>query len=313
MTLGLSTDTFFSTFSLNQEIKMMKKMTKFFLLLVLQLASLGLSAAEVIGTVPLSRNENIFVLPKEEKNTFVPEADSEIIISREQYVLSYNKKHRLLNWAEWKIEASDLGQIPRTNKFAVDQELEDHLEKSNQHAVKLQDYKGSCFDRGHQVASADRSSSVENNEMTFVLSNMVPQTHYLNRVIWRNFENYARSLVTKLNKTVYVIAGPIYDEDYGRIGVNHDIPVPSKNFKVLVVMDKNQNINDASSKVQIIAVVMPNKLKSGKKPFEDLNELCNDEIQDGSTLPVSNDWRQYQTSVAEVERLSGLSIFHRRN
>jgi endonuclease G len=252
-------------------------------------------------------------LPKEDKSSFVPGADSEIIISREQYVLSYNKKRRLLNWAGWRIEATDLGKIPRTNKFGVDQELEDHLEKSNLHAVTLQDYKGSCFDRGHQVASADRTNSIENNEMTFVLSNMVPQTHYLNRVIWRNFENFARSLVTKYNKTVYVIAGPIYDEDYGRIGVNHDIPIPSKNFKVLVVLDNNRSINDPGANAQIIAVVMPNKLKSGKKPFEDINELCHDEIQDGSNLPVSNDWRQYQTSIAEVERLSGLSLFHKRN
>jgi DNA/RNA endonuclease G (NUC1) len=291
----------------------MKRMAHIFLILLIQLTSFATFATEIIGTVPLSRNENIFSMPKEEKNTFLPEADSEIIISREQYVLSYNKNRRLLNWAEWKIEESDLGKITRTNKFSVDQELDDHLNKSNQHAVVLNDYKGSCFDRGHQVPSADRTSSVENNEMTFVLSNMVPQTHYLNRVIWRNFENYARSLVNKQNKKVYVIAGPIYDEDYGRIGVNHDIPVPSKNFKVLIVMDKNQSINDANANTQVIAVVMPNKLKSGKKPFEDVNELCHDEIQDGSNLPVSNDWRQYQTSVAEVERLSGLTIFHRRN
>lgn len=291
----------------------MKRMTHIFLVFLIQLISLAAFATEVIGTVPLSRNENIFSMPKEEKNTFLPEADSEIIISREQYVLSYNKNRRLLNWAEWKIEESDMGKITRTNKFSVDQELDDHLNKSRQHAVTLNDYKGSCFDRGHQVPSADRTSSVENNEMTFVLSNMVPQTHYLNRVIWRNFENYARSLVNKQNKKVYVIAGPIYDEDYGRIGVNHDIPVPSKNFKVLIVMDKNQSINDVNANAQTIAVIMPNKLKSGKKPFEDINELCHDEIEDGSNLPVSNDWRQYQTTVAEVERLSGLSIFHRRN
>jgi endonuclease G len=291
----------------------MKRMTHIFLVFLIQLISLATFATEVIGTVPLSRNENIFSMPKEEKNTFLPEADSEIIISREQYVLSYNKNRRLLNWAEWRIEESDLGKITRTNKFAVDQELDDHLSKSRQHAVTLNDYKGSCFDRGHQVPSADRTSSVENNEMTFVLSNMVPQTHYLNRVIWRNFENYARSLVNKQNKKVYVIAGPIYDEDYGKIGVNHDIPVPSKNFKVLIVMDKNQSINDVNANAQTIAVIMPNKLKSGKKPFEDINELCHDEIPDGTNLPVSNDWRQYQTTVAEVERLSGLSIFHRRN
>jgi endonuclease G len=291
----------------------MKRMTHIFLVFLIQIFSLATFATEVIGTVPLSRNENIFSMPKEEKNTFLPEADSEIIISREQYVLSYNKNRRLLNWAEWKIEESDMGKITRTNKFAVDQELDDHLNKSRQHAVTLSDYKGSCFDRGHQVPSADRTSSVENNEMTFVLSNMVPQTHYLNRVIWRNFENYARSLVNKQNKKVYVIAGPIYDEDYGKIGVNHDIPVPSKNFKVLIVMDKNQSITDINANTQAIAVVMPNKLKSGKKPFEDINELCHDEIPDGSNLPVSNDWRQYQTTVAEVERLSGLTIFHKRN
>ena len=43
-----------------------------------------------------------------------------------------NKKTHLMNWAAWKIEASDFGNIRRTNKFAVDQDLENYLNRHSE-------------------------------------------------------------------------------------------------------------------------------------------------------------------------------------
>jgi len=137
---------------------------------------------------------------------------------------------------------------------------------------------------------------------------MVPQTRYLNRVVWRNFENYARSLVTQEGKKVYVIAGPIYDENFGKIGVHNNIPVPSKNFKVLIVLDKNQSMNDVNDSTPIIAVIMPNLLQSGKKPHEDVTELCTGKVTSYSNHPMSNDWHNYQTTLSEVERQTGFKF-----
>lgn len=277
-----------------------------FLILVHSALLLG---QEVIGNVPLDRNQNVALMPVNASG--VPE----VLISRDQYLISYNKKRRLLNWAAWKIEASDLGHTGRSNNFAPDPDLEAYLNRTSEHAVTPQDYQGSCFDRGHQVPSADRDDSAQNNEMTFLMSNMIPQTAYLNRVIWEHFESYTRNLVSAQGKKIYVIAGPIFDQDFGAIGEHHDIPVPSKDFKIIFILDQNQSAADINSNTESIAVIMPNVLKSGKRPLDDRTELCSNKNLStaltvaGTTASNPMDWAQYKTTVAEVERLSGFKIF----
>lgn len=285
----------------------MKALKKLVIIIGLQLLFISLAVAQVVlGTVPLDRNQNIALLPQNTKN--VPE----ILISRDQYLLSYNKKNRLINWAAWKVEASDLGHMGRSNNFAVDEDLESYLSKTSEHAVTPQDYQGSCFDRGHQCPSADRDDSIENNQMTFLMSNMIPQTAYLNRVIWEHLEAYTRDLVLNQGKKVYIVAGPIFDQNFGTIGLNKDIPIPSKDFKVVIILDKNQTIKDINKNTQIIAVIMPNLLKSGKKPLEDKVELCSNKNLSSGTAGVAslNDWEQYKTTLAEVERISGFKILN---
>ncbi len=254
----------------------------------------------VIGPVALDKNPNLW-------GASPSTSASEIIISRDQYVLSYNKERRAVNWAAWKLEAKNIGHSGRSNKFIVDQDLEDYLtqQPGDFHAVSPTDFKGSCFDRGHQVPSADRTDSVKNNEVTFEMSNMIPQTPYLNRVVWEHLEQYTRDLVQQQNKKIYVIAGPIYDEDFGSIGPDKDIPVPSKDFKVLIVLDANQTPADINSKTPVISVVMPNTLKDGSKPLDDEKALCHYVAENSLNR---GDWEKYKTTLQEVERVSGLSL-----
>lgn len=278
--------------------------TAFILGLLLFINTTFSFAQVVIGSVPIDRNQNVAFVPQNLNQ--VPE----IFISREQYLISYNKNRHLLNWAEWKVEASDLGHTGRTNVFAVDTDLESYLNQTSEHAVTPFDYQGTCFDRGHQVPSADRDDSVLNNEMTFLMSNMIPQTAYLNRVIWEHLEQYTRDLVSTQGKKVYIIAGPIFDQDFGTIGTNHEIPIPSKDFKIIFILDKNQTAADINSNTPVIAVIMPNLLKSGKRPLDDKAELCsNRNFSTTENLVNTSDWQQYKTSVSEIERLSGFKFF----
>jgi endonuclease G len=279
----------------------MKKLFFIFMIQYFVISSAFAFTETVLGTVPLERNQNIISLPQSASQL------PEILISRDQYLISYSKKRRLLNWAAWKLEAADIGHIGRSNLFSADQDLETYLNKTSEHAVTSEEYHGSCFDRGHQCPSADRDDSVANNQMTFLMSNMIPQTAYLNRVIWEHLEQYTRDLVTTQGKKVYIIAGPIFDQDFGSIGIDKDIPIPSKNFKVIIILDKNQTISDVNSNTQIIAVIMPNLLKSGKKPLDDQAELCSNTGLSPNAGAV-NDWRQYNTTLSNVEKLAGLKI-----
>lgn len=244
----------------------------------------------VLGTIPLKGNKNLVSLPRA--------PSKEVIISREQYVISYNKERRSANWVAWKVDASNLGSANRTNKFEQDQDLQQYLNQipNVAPAVTPEDYRGSCFDRGHQAPSADRTNSTENNQSTFVMSNMLPQTPYLNRYLWEQLERYTRQLVAE-GKTVYVITGPVYDQDFGAIGPKNDIPVPSKLFKIVIVKEGQQR--------RAFAVLMPNVLKSGAPPTNK-DELCNDSTSPGTTL--TTEWRRYKSTLTEIKKITGLKF-----
>jgi endonuclease G len=257
----------------------------------------------VIEVSPLNGNQNMIgKLPVTK--------ESEVIVSREQYILSYNKMNRSPNWVAWKLDSTSMGNSGRSNNFQQDNDLENYFNQNDQtfHAVTATEYKGSCFDRGHQVPSADRTSSVEDNHATFLMSNMLPQTPYLNQVVWAYLENYTRDLVKKQNKKAYIIAGPIFDDNFGSIGPNKNIRVPSKSFKVIFILDQNQNPEDINRDTPNISVVMPNTLKDGSKP--DFSHGCK-QIQ-AEALAVDPtakvNWEKYKTTVDEIEKSSGIKI-----
>lgn len=278
-------------------------MRKLVLILVLSFAfsTAATHAQTYIGDVPVEQNINLpGQLPR---NTMkVPE----ILISRSEYVISYNRQHREMNWATWLITSSSIGHSGRSGSFAVDPDLEKYLTTFSEHAVGPTDYRNSCFDRGHQVPSGDRTSSAQENIEVFLMSNMIPQTAYLNKGAWEELEFYIRTKVITESKKAYVIAGPIFDENFGAIGPNHDIIVPSKNFKIVVFLKSNETIADINENTESVAVIMPNTLASGKIPQDDQKELC-DEAKNGA--PTKAGWQNFKTTISEVERISGFKFF----
>ncbi len=287
----------------------MRTLKSTFLILILLLFSFQqtvLAKVEtVLGDTALSKNPNLATLSPPVSS------EPEIILSRAQYVVSYNRVRRSPNWVAWKLEANQIGKSGRTNLFETDHELEKYLVSTNpnEHAVNPDEYTNGCFDRGHQVPSADRSDIIANNQVTFLMSNMIPQTAYLNRVIWEHLEQHTRELVLKQNKKAFIIAGPIYDQDFGAIGPKLDIQVPSKDFKVIILLEAHQTIKDINSSTPKIAVIMPNTLENGQPQPLHGKEGCGA----ASALPVGNtkDWEKYQTTVEEVEKESGLILFPR--
>lgn len=267
------------------------------LLTIISVENVYAKVEATIGPLPLKDNFNL-AMPIPQMN------DSEIIISREEYVISYNKIRRAPNWVAWKLEAKDIGSVRRANAFSKDPDLDKYLIESGDRrsTVDGEEYSGSCFDRGHQVPSKDRTDNVHVNEETFLTSNVIPQTPYLNRVIWEHLEQRTRDMVQKEEKQVYVIAGPVYDEDFGAIGPKNDIAVPSKNFKIILSLNRNQNPRDILKNSEKIAVLMPNVHQDGSKPIG--RKRCARENFDA--FGNANDWEEYKTTVSQIEKATGV-------
>ena len=242
-------------------------------------------ATTVVGDVPLDQNRNAELgYPKG--------AAQEILISRDEYLLSWSKTNRDANWSAWQLTRTDIGDSGRSNDFEKDHDLE-HVVSN---AVGENEYKGSCLDRGHITPSGDRTSSRPRNLRTFYMSNMLPQSAHLNRTTWEHLEEFERSVVQEQRKNLYIFAGPIYGPRRVGIGPKKDIIVPDKFFKILA--DENGHV--------LVAVIMPNLTSTGTDPIEDHKQACYDSEHELVRHGVNDDWKEYSVTIETIATETGL-------
>jgi endonuclease G len=244
------------------------------------------TTTSVIGDQELTSNRNGYLgLPKSL-------ATSHVLISRDQYIIAYNPARRGPDWAMWQVRPDDLGTVKRSIEFQVDPDLE----AANIPIVRRSDYSNSCLTKGHQIPSADRTARIDANQRTFYMSNMVPQTTYLNSFIWESLEKFSRELVQK-GQVLYVIAGTIYSQQPKGIGPNRDIMVPIKNYKV--VADESGHV--------IAAVVMPNTTSKGTDPIDDLDVTCS-EFSHLGTIERTKKWSDFTTTKEQIEAEANVDL-----
>ncbi len=159
----------------------------------------------------------------------MPAAD-QILVNR-HYVIGYSYYFRQAKWALEIIDPDNPG-LDRPDNFRPD------FRVPAMFRADLVDYRGSGYDRGHLVASANQREAELQNSETFLLSNMSPQEPQFNRGIWRKLEAKVRRLDAKKRiLETYVICGPIFyfDQPVERIGDEDDnevsIPIPNAYFK----------------------------------------------------------------------------------
>jgi endonuclease G len=207
-----------------------------------------------------------------------PNQPTNYLIERPQYVLSYNRDRGTPNWVSWQLTRQDLGEAQRSNAFVTDTTL-----PKGWYRVSLDDYTGSGYDRGHMCPSADRTATQDDNDATFIMTNIVPQAPDNNRNTWEHLESLSRDLVNQ-GHVLYIIAGG--DGDNGKIAKGK-VAVPRNTWKIIVVMPKGESdITRITADTPVIAVRVPNGLK--------------DKL---------GDWDQYRVTVASIEAATGYRFF----
>jgi endonuclease G len=205
------------------------------------------------------------------------------LISRPQYVLSYNAKTRTPNWVSWRLRKDDIGNSPRA-PFEPDPALPEGVIAR----VKNHDYDGSGFDRGHMCPAKDRSASADDVEAVFYMTNIVPQSPASNQKAWERLEDYCRRLA-KEGHVLYIACGPSGVGGVGKngfkevIGRGRKITVPQVLWKVILVLPHDDA--EPHKNTRVIAVIMPND------------------------QTVDFDWAKYRTSARRVEELTGNRFF----
>lgn len=207
------------------------------------------------------------------------------LIDQGYYTESYNSTKAEPNWVSWHLDASNITEVSdRLNNFAGFSGL-----PSSWYEVQSNSYSGSGFDRGHNCPSADRTSSVDANSATFLMTNMIPQAPQNNEQTWANLENYLREQVVAGNE-VYIIMGSYGSGGTGSKGsattINSGhINVPSNIWKVAVIIPVGDNdLSRVTSSTRVIAVNTPN------------------------VNTTNSDWTQYIVTVRDIEKATGYNL-----
>ena len=187
----------------------------------------------------------------------MPEADQ--VIFNRHYVVGYSYYFRQAKWT-LEIIDPDCAELERSDNFRPDYRVPEMFR------ADLPDYRGSGYDRGHLVASANQREVELQNSETFLLSNMSPQVPDFNRGLWKQLEEATRRLNAKKSiLETYVICGPIFHFDKAteligardRNGVT--LPIPHAYFKSILT-ENNRGTLDMWS------FILPNE--RSKRPLE---------------------------------------------
>jgi DNA/RNA endonuclease G (NUC1) len=200
---------------------------------------------------------------------------------------SYSRDKGIPNWVSWHLYVPDLGATARQDNFRPDNSL-----PTGWYQVPETAYSGSGFDKGHNTPSGDRTSTVEANSSTFLMTNMIPQAPTNNQVVWAHMEDSLRRLAT-LGYEVYIIMGSYGIGGTGNNGYaeyldNGRVTVPANIWKVAVVMPNGDSDSSrVSLATRVIAVNIPN------------------------TNAIGFDWKYYRVSVDAIEAATGYNLLTR--
>ncbi len=199
------------------------------------------------------------------------------------YTVYYDPYYKLSHWVAYPLHPYYTKKVvKRTDKWQYDPAFPSKDQPNLKSAWA--DYNRLKYDRGHQIASADRLCSTEANVQTFYYTNMTAQKAGLNQKKWNELEIQLREWSDRVKKgydTLFVVTGAIVPTPPAEITWTKDksgreAAVPTSYYKVLM--------QEKEGKVYTIGFEMENK--------ESPNAL-----------------RSYEKTVVELEKKTGFTFF----
>lgn len=206
----------------------------------------------------------------------LPYFDSdEFIIFNEpgRYTLHYDTLYRQASWVAYLLTREDImtNDSKRKNRFIPDPEVVDR----GYPTAHTKHYTNSGYDRGHLCPSADRNNNQQENDCTFHLSNISPQTPALNRGVWKNLEDRVREWAVSYD-SLYVVTGGVLEP--GLATISGGVGIPNYFYKTILTRHEGE--------FHAIAFIIPN----------------NEKFDCG--------YREYAVCVDSLQRLTAINFYH---
>jgi endonuclease G len=205
---------------------------------------------------------------------FAENADDIILYTG--FSFAFNDAHKQSDWVVYMLcrERINNPVTKRKDNFRTDPAVKTGT-------ATAADYRGSGYDRGHLVPSADMLWSEVAMDESFFFSNMSPHRATFHQAggIWYKLEDLVK-VWAEAYDTLYIVAGPALKQRIsGSIGKNN-VSVPEYFYKVI--------LNYTGNRIEGIGFIMPHeKVKSGN--------------------PV----RSYAVSIDSVQNFTGIDFFHK--
>lgn len=213
-----------------------------------------------------------------------------LINQRAQYAISYNDDTHQPNWVSWSYSLEDDGTQARTDAWQTEELLPSGYLKIGTATFGTTVNNGvtNSWDRGHMCPSADRTKDLTNNQVTFRMSNIIPQHANNNQGLWATFEDYTRTLANGGNE-ILIITGPA---EFSGSTIANGMRIPGSVWKIAVVVPDASSTIPANQRLttsaRVIALLTPNI---------------------GYTNGLINNWKNYRTSVEQIEQVTGFKFF----
>ncbi len=211
-----------------------------------------------------------------------PNNHDHYLIQRTVEAIDYSDNLGEPTWVSWDLTSGDVGNSGRSPDFFTDNSL-----PADFYHVTPTDYNGVGninFDRGHMCPSEDRTDNVTDNDMVFLMSNIIPQAANNNEGVWASFENFCRTLARSGNELL-ITCGP---SGFGSTRIpSGKAVIPDYTWKIAVVVPLGSGtaLSRITSTNRVIAIKIPNNNS------------------------VSSAWQNYVTSTSQIQIDTGYTFF----
>jgi len=199
----------------------------------------------------------------------VPTSNKQLtLICRQAYLVGYDASSKIPQYVAWTLTPDAAIGCIARSNAFV-------ADASVPNGPTPQDYAATGYDKGHMAPDGDQSWDQQVEFESFLMTNMTPQAPSLNRGIWKLLETSFRGWVVQLNRPFTAISGAVYSSTDKTIG--HGVVVPHAFYKIVIDQQTGQ----------VAAWYFPHTA-----PYPNLG----------------NDLTKFRTSIAAIEKESGVAI-----
>ena len=224
------------------------------------------------------------------KHVAQPAPSDIVVLDRGEFKVGWSPKLRHPVWCAYHVSRDSRHEVGKRPNFSRDRSVPSSPAPSA--------YERSGYDRGHMApnyAIASRYGEAM-QRLTFLMTNIAPQTPSLNRGVWRNLEHRIAELWSARYGEIWVIVGCISSPDSRETVSGSDIDVPQQ-FYQLVVAQEGMDI-------RAFAVLIPQTVPYGAYAARYL--LSIDELEEKTGLDFLPELPEFIQTPLESELPSRL-------